>query len=75
MKLAKDSKVVKMKFASRRVHQTLRAAMHKANEQKWTKVIIIGQGPDNGAWRHSPMEDLVALGMIEKTKNSILNEE
>ena len=76
MKLVKSTKIVKLPQATSKVHGTLKRAMREAQEKGWDKVIIIGQGKDDsGSWRHSSMSDLVALGMLEKVKHSMLTDD
>lgn len=66
--LAKNSKTLKFPRQSGSVKSTFESALRKAKEQKWTKVIIIGTGKEQGHWFRSRMSDHAMLGMLEEIK-------
>lgn len=67
-RLIKNTKVAKLSAMKGSVKSTFRRAMKKANDQGWTKVIIIGQSITNGSSFWSTMLDDTRYGMIEQEK-------
>lgn len=58
----------------RTVESSLTVALHRAREQAWDKVIIIGQGPDMNSLYHSRMDEETILGLLERSKHTILTD-
>lgn len=75
IRLVKNSAVHRKPSVKGKVGAVFNRAMAKAEAQKWTKVIIVGQGKSDGSWCYSPMQDVTVVGMLEKLKYIILQDD
>lgn len=72
--------IIKLKLTrrpkvKRSVETSLATAIERARLQAWDKVIIIGQGPDMDSLYHSRMTEETILGLLERSKHTILTGE
>lgn len=74
IKIVKKSKVVKFPRAKGSVRATLNDAMDLAMKKKWNKVIVLGEGMDDGHWFYSAMSPTQAAGMLETAKYLMLRD-
>jgi hypothetical protein len=73
-KLVKNNKTIKFPSVKNGVEKAFQRSLAKAREQKWTKVIIIGQSAHGHSMAHSVMTDYTAIGMLELAKVRITEE-
>lgn len=73
-KLVKETKTVKLFKRTGSVISTFRKAERVAIEQGWNKVIITGEGKDAGYTFTSRMPHFTRLGLLEVTKQSLLED-
>ncbi len=72
-KLVKNTKTIRVprKKISRHVGAVIRKAIKSAEDQKWTKIIIIGMGKDTGDYHHTIMDYNELVGILENSKLNI----
>lgn len=70
-KLIKDTKTIKLPKATSSVERTLRAANKACKEQRWRKVVIIGEGPFGYHLSNSKMTYYTLIGFLEHGKLEI----
>lgn len=63
-----DNKITKIPRISGSVQSALERAMVRAKDQKWNRVIIIGEGPDSGGTFRSRMSAHIAISLCEIAK-------
>ncbi len=73
MKIVKNNKIVKLGTSTTTVRSTLRLASRMAHKEKWSKIVIVGQGQMYGCtW--SKMYEIEARGLLVKAQNTISDE-
>ncbi len=70
-KLVKNKKVVKLPRVTGSVESTFQQAVQKAKNQKWKRVVIIGEGEDAGHYFLSRMHGNHSIAMLESAKHCI----
>ena len=68
MKLIKSTKTVKLPKISGSVQSAIERATYTAKQQKWNRIIIIGEGPEGGGTYRSRMSSHVAISLCEIAK-------
>ena len=74
MKLVKTSKTIRLPKATTSVERTLRAANKAAKEQRWRKLVIIGEGPHGYHVSNSKMQYYALIGFMDYAKHFIIEE-
>ena len=64
MKIAKNSKMVKLPKATTSVARSMRAANQAMKEQRWKKCVVIGEGPHGYHISNSRMTYYELFGFI-----------
>lgn len=71
-KLIKNTKLAKLPRAGKSVNSTLRNACIRAEQEGWTRVIVIGEGKDICRSMYSKMDHYVAIGLLDIEKASCI---
>ena len=74
VKLAKNSRIARFPSQSGSVKAAMERAINKAKEQKWSKVVVIGQGKNGGHFFHSRMNTHDLIGFMEDVRYLVMRD-
>ena len=73
-RIVKNTEIIRLPKSTKSVQRALNSAQQKAKEQRWRKIVIIGEGPYGFRIHNSNMKYYELIGLLAYSQQALITE-